>query len=104
MLFLVSNSAVAACPLGNVQLILQKLIHDFNHAFYGHGLFCYHKAAVGICGGKLGFEGFALHLVVGVAFLDALLFVYIKNCGQKGGVFAQNQCKVEVFKTSQAVF
>ena len=75
----------------------EQIVNDFDHAFNSHGLFCHNKTAIWISGCKFGLERWARHLIVGVTVFDALLFIHVKDCWQKGIIFAQNECMVKVF-------
>ena len=60
---------------------------------------------VRISGGQLGLEGFALHLIVGMSVLDALLFVNIQNGRAAAGSSSRKiSAWSKFFSTSHAVF
>ena len=84
--------------LGDVQLVLQQVVHDLDHAFHRHGLLGHHQTALGIGGGKLRLECGAPHLVGRRAVLDPLLFVNVKDGGQERVVLSQNEGMVKVLQ------
>ena len=93
-----SVDAAGKGDLGNVQLVLQQIIDDLDHAFHRQGLLGDHQAALRISGGQFGLESGALHLVLRGAVADPLLLVHLQDGGQKGVVLAQNQRVVKVFQ------
>lgn len=88
---------------GNVEFIFQQLVNDFYHTF-GHGLLGYYQTAIGVCRGKLGFEGRTFNLVLGVSVADSLLFVNIENCLQQRVVLTEYQCMVEILQNFPCYF
>lgn len=83
----------AACEgdFGDVQLVLQEGVNNLYHAFDSHCLFGDNKSAIGIGCGKLRLEGFALHLVLGCAVLDALCLVDCEDGRKKGVVLTEDE-------------
>ena len=90
--------AAGKSELRNVQLILQQVINDLDHALNGHGLLSDDQTAVRICGGKLCLKRLALHNVVGMSVFDALFLVYVKDRRQQGVILPQDQRVVKVFQ------
>ena len=84
--------------LGNIQLILQQIINNLDHAFHGHGLLGDNQAAFRVSSGQLRLEGGALHFVGGGTVTNALSLVDTQNGGQKRIVLSQNQCMVKVLQ------
>lgn len=80
------------------ELILQQVVCDFYHSFYRHAFFCNYKAALGESGCKVRAEGFAPHRVLGMAVLNALVFVNVYYCGQERVVLTQNECVVKILE------
>ena len=90
--------AAGKSELRNVQLILQQVINDLDHALNGHGLLSDDQTAVRICGGMLCLKRLALHNVVGMSVFDALFLVYVKDRRQQGVILPQDQRVVKVFQ------
>ena len=95
------GSCIDAAGKGNlcdVQLILQEIVDNLNHAFDRHGFLRHDEAAIGIRGRKSGLKRRALHDVVGRAVSDALLFIDVENRREKGIVLPQDKGVVKIFQ------
>lgn len=84
--------------LCNIQLILEQIIDNLNHALYGHRLLGDHPTAFRVSGCPLGLERRALHLVLWCTVADALLLVYLEHRQQQRIVLAQDQCMVKILE------
>ena len=83
---------------GNVQLVLQQVVDNLDHAFHGHGFLRHHQTAVRVGGGEFGLEGFALHGVARMSVADALLVVHVKDGGQQRVVLTEDERVVKVLQ------
>ena len=88
--------AACKCYFYNVQLVFQQVIDNLYHPFHGHCLLSHHKTGIRISSCQLCLEGLALHLVLRMAVLYALLFIHFKYGGEKGDLFALNQGSVGI--------
>ena len=84
--------------LCNIQLVLQQIVHNFNHTLDGHGFCCDNETTVWVCGGKFRLEGCALHLVLGMTIFNALFLIHIQDGGQQRAILSQNQRMVKIFE------
>ena len=82
--------------LCDVQLVLEQVVDDLDHALNRHRLLRHHQTALGIGRGQLCFERRALHLVGWRAVADALRLINAEDRGEQRIVLPQEPSMLRV--------